>query len=130
MISVIYASIAAFLICWLSLNVIRTRRKFRISIGDGDNSELKTAIAAQFNAIEYIPIALLLLYALEYNNAYLLFVHVFGLSLIIGRIIHAKGILSGHLKRRVLGMQVTIYTIIGLGITNFLYLPYTKLFRL
>jgi len=129
MISVIYASIAAFLICWLSLNVIKTRRKTRISIGDGDNNELKTAMAAQFNAIEYIPIALLLLFALEYNKAYILIVHIFGLSLIMGRLIHAKGILYGKIKVRVLGMQITIYTIIGLAVTNFFYLPYTKLIR-
>jgi uncharacterized membrane protein YecN with MAPEG domain len=92
--SVIYASISAFLITWLLLNVIKKRRSNRVSIGDGGNEEIKIAMAAQSNAIEYIPIALLLLFALEYNNANLLIVHLLGLLLITGRIIHAKGILS------------------------------------
>ena len=59
----------------------------------------------------------------------MLIVHLFGLLLITGRIVHAKGILSEILKARVLGMQFTIYTIIGLAITNFIYLPYEKLLK-
>lgn len=129
MTSVIYASVSAFLITWLSLNVIRKRRENRVSIGDGGNLELKTAIAAQSNAIEYIPIALLLLFALEYNEANILIVHFLGLSLIAGRIIHARGIISDTLNVRVLGMQITFFTIIMLAITNLIYLPYEKLFK-
>jgi len=128
MISVIYAVVSALLIVWLSFRVIKLRRKNRISIGDGRNSELKIAIAAQSNAIEYIPIALLLLFALEYNNANIFLVHILGLMLITGRIVHARGILSEKLNIRVVGMQITIFSIIGLSISNLLYLPYEKLF--
>lgn len=130
MTSVIYASLSAILIVWLSLNVIRKRRKYQVSIGDGGNEDLMSSMAAQSNAIEYIPIALLLLFALEFNNANSLIVHLSGLALISGRIIHAKGILSSNLKTRVLGMQITIYTIIGLAVINFVYLPYAELFEL
>jgi len=69
MISVIYASLSAFLIFWLSLNVIKKRKINQVGIGDGGNKELMISIAAQSNAVEYIPIALLLLFALEYNKA-------------------------------------------------------------
>jgi len=130
MTSVVYASLSAFIIVWLSLNVIKKRHSNRVSVGDGGIEELKIAMAAQSNAIEYIPIALLLLFALEYNEANIIIVHVLGLSLITGRLVHAKGILSANLKRRVLGMQITIYTIIGLALINFAYLPYTLLFKL
>lgn len=77
-------------------------------MGDGGNEDLKVAIAAQTNAIEYIPIALLLLFALEYNNANIIIVHLMGLTLITGRIIHARGILCVDLKTRVLGMRITL----------------------
>ena len=126
MTSVIYASISALLISWLSMNVIRKRGEFRVSIGDGDNSALATTIAAQSNAIEYIPITLLLLFALEYNQGNLWLVHGFGVALIAGRIVHARGLLSDRLKVRVLGMQITLYTVIGLAILNLFYLPYAK----
>ena len=98
MTSAIYASLSALLICWLSLNVIKKRRKYRVSIGDGGNVELRTAMAAQLNAIEYIPIALLLLFALEYNEANILIVHLFGVALIAGRAIHAHNLLSEILR--------------------------------
>ena len=126
MTSVIYASLSAFLILWLSLNAIKKRRSNKVSIGDGGVDDLKLAIAAQSNAIEYIPIALILLFALEYNHGNILLIHLLGISLIIGRVIHAKGLLSSNLKQRVLGMQITIYTIIGLAVVNFAYLPYAQ----
>jgi len=130
MISAIYASVCAFLISWLSLNVIKKRKKNKVGIGDGGNKELQISMAAQSNAIEYIPIALLLLFVLEYNEANLLTIHVMGVLLIVGRILHARGMLSGNLKIRVLGMQFTIFTIISIAVINFIYLPYEKLLGL
>ncbi len=130
MTSAIYASLSAFLICWLSLNVIKKRRENSVSIGDGGNEELKTAIAAQSNAIEYVPITLLLLFALEYNAANIWIIHLFGVALITSRVIHARNLLSNNLSGRVLGMQITIYTIIGLAVLNIVYLPYSHLFKL
>ena len=126
MTSVIYASLSSLLIVWLSLNAIKKRRSNKVSIGDGGIDDLKLAIAAQSNAIEYIPVALILLFALEYNQGNLLLVHFSGISLIIGRVIHARGLLSSNLKQRVLGMQITIYIIIGLAIVNLVYLPYAQ----
>ena len=127
MTSVIYASLAAFLMVWLSLKVIKIRRSNKISIGDGGIDDLTIAIAAQSNAVEYIPISLLLLFALEYNQANMLAIHLLGTALIIGRIVHARGLLSSNLKQRVLGMQITIYTLLALAIANFIYLPYEQL---
>ena len=59
-----------------------------------------------------------------------LIIHFLGPSFIAGRIAHAKGMLSANLKLRVLGMQITIYTIIGLALINFVYRPFAQLFKL
>ncbi len=130
MISVIYTILLTLLIIWLSFNVIKIRRKNQISIGDGNDMQLKTAMAAQSNALEYIPIALLLMYPLEYNGAFPLIIHIFGLLLIAGRVIHAKGLLSENIDLRVLSMQITIWVIIGLVITNMIVFPYSKMITL
>jgi len=98
MISAIYASFLALLICWLSLNVIKTRRRNKIRYGDGGNKELQIARAAQSNVTDYIPVALLLLFALEYNKADIWIIHILGVALITGRLIHARGILSEQQK--------------------------------
>lgn len=127
MTSVIYASFGALLIIWLSLNVIKHRRVNKISIGDDKNEILKISIAAQSNAIEYIPIAVLLLFALELNKGNLLLVHALGILLIAGRILHARAFLSDNMKGRVLGMQMTLFVIITLAAVNLIYLPYAKI---
>jgi uncharacterized membrane protein YecN with MAPEG domain len=129
MISVIYAIFAAILIIYLSMQVIKTRRKLQISVGDGNNEELQTAQGAQSNAVEYLPVTILLLFYLEYNGASNWIIHLAGISLIIGRIIHANGLLTRNMHRRVLGMQVTIYVLIGLCVLNLAYLPLDKLLR-
>jgi uncharacterized membrane protein YecN with MAPEG domain len=130
MVSAIYASLSALLIVWLSLNVIKERRANKISLGDGDCEALRIAMAAQANAIEYIPITLILLFAIEYNQASTLLIHVFGVALVVGRGIHAFAIINENLKYRVLGMQITIFTMIGLAISNIFYLPFHQVFSI
>ena len=92
MITSLYTSLSALLIVWLSLSVIKLRRKNRISIGDGGIEELQLAIRTHSNAVEYIPIALLLLLTLELNGAPKILIHLLGATLIIGRIFHAMGL--------------------------------------
>ena len=115
---------------YLSLNVIKSRRKHRISVGDGDNTELQTAQGAQSNAIEYLPIALILLFYLEYNGGNAWMIHVAGTALLAGRVIHALGLLNDSMRRRVLGMQITVYVLIGLCLLNLVYLPLDRILPL
>lgn len=124
MITSIYASLAALLIVRLSLSVIKLRRKNRVSVGDGGNEQLQLAIRTHANAVEYIPITLLLLLTLELNGAPTILIHVLGATLLIGRILHAMGLPEKDFKKRVLGMQITIYLLIGLAILNILFLAF------
>ena len=117
-----YASLLALWFVWLSLNVIKLRRRFQIRLGDGSNNELQAAISAQSNAAQYIPFALLLIALLEINQAHLLFLHLLGLMLLSGRIVHARGILKDQIPLRVKGMQLTLFTLVGSSVLNLLYL--------
>lgn len=117
-----YASILALFFVWLSINVIKLRRRFGVRLGDGDNNELQAAIAAQNNAAQYIPIALLMIAILEANNGHILLLNLLGLMLLSGRIIHARGILKSDLNFRVKGMQLTLFTLIFAAAGNLLYL--------
>lgn len=125
MITSIYASLLALLIVRLSLAVIKLRRKNRVSVGDGGNEELQLAIRAHSNALEYIPITLFLLLTLELNGAPKILIHILGFTLIIGRILHAIGLPAKDFRKRVLGMQITIYLLIGLALLNMLFLAFT-----
>ncbi|MDQ7074916.1 MAG: MAPEG family protein [Gammaproteobacteria bacterium] len=127
MTTVLYASLATFLIIWLSFNVIKLRRKHQISIGYGGKKDLKLATTAHSNAIEYLPISLLLLFALELNQANLILLHILGILVFASRVLHANSILTENLKRRVFAMQTTFICMTVLALANLAYLPFEKL---
>ena len=126
MTSAIYAVISTCILVWLTFQVIKQRRTHKVALGDGGKPGLQNAIGAHGNAVETIPIFLILLFALEYNGGHLVLVHILGLLFTAGRIIHALGLLSADLKGRVLGMKLTIFPIIALSVCNLIYLPYSK----
>ncbi|EJA7361004.1 MAPEG family protein, partial [Vibrio alginolyticus] len=122
-----YANILAILIIWLAVQVIKQRRLNQIAYADGGVEALQIARSAQSNATEYIPITLILMALLEFNSAYPTWIHLTGIIFVIGRVIHAKGILKKDLKKRIRGMQVTFLVILSLVVLNMIYLPYDKL---
>ncbi|HHX8601477.1 TPA: MAPEG family protein [Vibrio alginolyticus] len=127
MITALYANILAILIIWLAVQVIKQRRLNQIAYADGGVEALQIARSAQSNETEYIPITLILMALLEFNSAYPTWIHLTGIIFVIGRVIHAKGILKKDLKKRIRGMQVTFLVILSLVVLNMIYLPYDKL---
>lgn len=127
MISSLYAALLALLIVWLSLRVIKLRQEKQVGLGDGGEAELQIAIRAQGNATEYIPISLILLLLLELNKAPIALIHFGGVVILAGRLVHARGLLTKNSRYRVLGMQITIFTLIGLAFTNIAYVVYGSL---
>ncbi|MFT5116886.1 MAG: putative membrane protein YecN with MAPEG domain [Kiritimatiellia bacterium] len=128
MASSLYAAILGLLICCLALKVIAVRRKNKILYADGGVTELQIARSAHSNATEYIPISVLLLFALEYSGGHTLVIHCFGLAVVVGRLIHCRGILLEKLKGRVLGMKITLFSIIGLSVLNIIYFLHHSIF--
>lgn len=94
MITGLYAALCALLILVLSWRIASLRKRLRIGIGDGGDPALARAIRAQANAIEYIPLLLVMLLIAENNGAGMLFLHACGMLLLAARILHAIG-LSG-----------------------------------
>jgi uncharacterized membrane protein YecN with MAPEG domain len=127
MVSVLYVCICAVIVFKLSLNVVRLRRLHKVSLGDGRKEDLRRAIRAHGNATEYMPITLLLLFGLEFNQAPLWLVHLAGITFVAGRAMHAFAMPGMVMPRRVLGMQITATVIITLVVANLVFLPYGKL---
>jgi uncharacterized membrane protein YecN with MAPEG domain len=104
----------------LSFAVIVLRRKNQIGIGSGGFVDLERAIRAQGNFAEYVPFGIILIACLELNGAPWWLVAIPGITLIIGRLIHAKGINvpPPDFSKRILGMQLTFGTLITLAVLN------------
>jgi uncharacterized membrane protein YecN with MAPEG domain len=92
------------------------RRKIKVGLGSGGNEDLERAIRAQGNFAEYVPFGLILLACLELNGAAWWLVAIPGVTLIIGRLIHAIGINTPppDFSKRVLGMKFTFITLMAL----------------
>ncbi|MDN3526155.1 MAPEG family protein [Halomonas sabkhae] len=127
MITAIYAAPLALLVVWLSLRVVKLRRAKKVRLGDAGDSELQGAIRAQANAIEYIPLSLILLALLEMSGGHPVLLHAGGVAVVAGRTLHARGLLTDALGARVLGMQLTLFAIIGLALACLAYAGYSFL---
>ena len=120
LITSIIAAILTAIFVKLSFAVIGLRRKNKVGLGSGGYDDLERAIRAQGNFAEYVPIGLILIACLELNDAPWWLVILPGMTLIIGRLIHAKGINEPppNFSSRVLGMKFTFATLISLAILN------------
>lgn len=94
MITGLYAALCALLILALSLRIVRLRTHHKIGLGDGGVAELGCAIRAQANAVEYVPILMIMLLIIENNGATAFAVHAYGATLLLARLLHAFGLSS------------------------------------
>lgn len=116
----VISSLLTFIFMRLSFAVIKLRRKNRVAIGSGGHDDLERAIRAQGNFAEYVPFGILLIACLEVNGAPWWLVAICGITLIVGRLIHAKGVNvpPPDFSKRILGMKVTFFSLIALIVFN------------
>ncbi|WP_050602859.1 MAPEG family protein [Ruegeria sp. 6PALISEP08] len=105
----IYAALIALLYVTLSVKVILQRRSDKISVGDGGSKMMIKAVRTHSNCAEYAPIGLLLIAMVELQGAGGVLLHVLGLLLLAGRLLHAYGF--GRTP------QIVILRQIGMGLT-------------
>jgi hypothetical protein len=108
-----YASLLGFLFLLLSARVITQRREARVEIGHGESAELLRRSRVHANFAEYVPMALVLLALAESLKTPTIVLHVLGLALVAGRLIHAYALSqTPHiLQWRTIGMWLTLSTI-------------------
>jgi uncharacterized membrane protein YecN with MAPEG domain len=94
MITSIYCSLIALMLIALSINVIKGRRKFSAGLGDANNIEIIRRIRAQSNLTEYSPIFIILLGFAEHLDFPSFLIHAFGLTFLVGRVMHAYSLLK------------------------------------
>jgi len=119
-VTAIYAGILALIVLALGINVTVHRVKLRISLGDGGNPQMLRMIRLHANAIEYIPLALLLMAIYEFNGGWHAALHVIGLALIAGRLIQTAGMWSTDVAGpgRKIGQSLTTLSIAALALLN------------
>ncbi|ELY2860100.1 MAPEG family protein [Cronobacter sakazakii] len=128
MVSALYAVLGALLLMKFSFDVVRLRMQYRVAYGDGGFSELQSAIRIHGNAVEYLPIGLLLLLFIEMNGAQNWMLHVCGLLLLVGRLMHYYGYHHRLLRWRRSGMSATYIALLMMVLANIWYMPWELVF--
>jgi uncharacterized membrane protein YecN with MAPEG domain len=82
-ITALYAALCAFIVLALAVRIMVMRFRMRTGMGDGGDSRLARAIRIHGNAIEYVPIALVLLLVAELDGARPALLHGCGIVLVV-----------------------------------------------
>lgn len=122
-ITALYASLIGLLLVFLSFRIATNRKNKQIGIGTSGDNDLQRMIRSQANLVEYAPIALLLLFFCEIRGVDHLYIHVFGITLVVARILHAMGLSksAGYSKSRFYGTLTTFLLIIFLAGINIVH---------
>jgi uncharacterized membrane protein YecN with MAPEG domain len=111
----LYAAAFSLLYVALSVRTLRLRRRFRVAIGPGNDPLLERAVRVHGNFAEYVPLSLLLLLFVDIRMTSELAVHALGLTLLLGRLLHAWGVsrVAEDFRFRVAGMAMTFTVLIS-----------------
>ena len=93
-ITALYAGILSIFALALSFVAGSFRGKVGVSVlfGEPANMELAQKVRVHQNFLEYVPLLLILMAAVELNGGSATFLHVVGVALIVSRIAHAVGL--------------------------------------
>ncbi|WAC61030.1 MAPEG family protein [Brevundimonas sp. SL130] len=105
----LWSGLLILLMLVLSGLVVGERRKHMVSFGDGGNAGLLAASRAFGNCAEYATPGMIALLLMAVVGAPAWMVHAVGATLLVGRVVHALGLLfqTGPSLGRVIGMMLT-----------------------
>ncbi|MBN7770168.1 MAPEG family protein [Marinobacter daepoensis] len=104
-VTAVFAAVTGLLLLVLSAQVVKFRLKYRKGLGVTDDPEFEAAVRAQANLVEYAPLGLIMLAIAELNGVSGALIYWTGMALVVGRILHAWGMINGkggpHLARMI-----------------------------
>ena len=104
-----WSGLLLFVLIALSVNVVVSRNRHRVLLGDGGVEPMNVAVRAFGNASEYIPIGIGAMILMALLGAPVWVMHVVGALLFLGRAVHPFGLsTTGRPKpARLVGMVLT-----------------------
>ena len=88
----VYTGVLALIFLVLSARTIQARVSQRISLGDGDNFEMRSRMRAHANFAEYVPIILLLMWLMAAQGFSSWVIHALGIATVVARVLHPFGL--------------------------------------
>jgi uncharacterized membrane protein YecN with MAPEG domain len=110
------AAAAAIINIWLGLRIGKIRHAEKISIGDGGNDMLIRRMRAQANFIENVPLALILIGAIELAGKGGAWLAPVAAVFMLGRVAHGIGMDGKFMAGRGIGTMVSLLVVAGLSV--------------
>ena len=118
-ITALYAGLLGVVLFVLSYRVVQQRRASSISLGHKEDKVLERRIRGHGNFVEYVPMCLILLAALEMQGGPVWLVHGLGLMLLAGRLLHGYAFgFTDFSPLRMPGAALTFTALALLSIAN------------
>ncbi|MFV8569727.1 MAPEG family protein [Marinobacter sp. SBS5] len=114
-VTAVFAAVIGILLLVLSVMAVRFRLKYQIGMGVNDDPAFQATVRAHANLVEYAPIGLIMLAIAELNGVSSTWIYWTGMALVVGRILHAFGMIKGKGKThmaRLVGMVLTWLSIL------------------
>jgi len=115
----VFAAVLGILLLVLSVQVVKFRVKYKKTMGTTDDRDFEAAVRAHGNLIEYAPLGLIMLGIAELNGVAGGLIYWTGMALVVGRILHAWGMINGRgeeHKAREIGIVLTWLAILAAAI--------------
>jgi uncharacterized protein len=114
----LYAGILALVCLVLAGAVGQARSKSGISLGDGGDKVLLTAMRRHMNFVEFVPLILVLMALIELNGAPKGWLHGLGGVLVAARLIHPFSLDPDHMMKwsRFAGAMGTMLVLLASGL--------------
>jgi uncharacterized membrane protein YecN with MAPEG domain len=109
----LFAAAFAVALVALSFPISLRRLKVRDMVGESSDEVLRRRIRAQGNFIEYVPLGVVTLGLVEAHAAPVWIVAAIGTTLVLGRVLHAVGMLADSGPVRGFGMIFTYLALLG-----------------
>ncbi|MBB5319613.1 MAPEG family protein [Marinobacter oulmenensis] len=109
-VTAVFAAVTGLLLLVLSAQVVKYRFRYRMGLGVNDDPAFEAAVRAHANLVEYAPLGLLMLGIAEINGVSSTFIYWTGMALVVGRILHAWGMINGQggpHRGRMIGILLT-----------------------
>ncbi|KAA1171462.1 MAPEG family protein [Marinobacter salinexigens] len=92
----VFAAVIGILLLVLSAQVVKYRLKYRKGMGVTDDVAFEAAVRAHANLVEYAPLGLIMLALAELNGVPSGLIYWTGMGLVVGRLLHAFGMINGR----------------------------------
>ncbi len=120
----LYAALLALIIIFLAYKVVVFRKTKKVGLGDNGDADGLQAIRVHANAVEYIPMIIILMGLYEANGGSQLILNIVGVLAVVARLMHAfgltksKGLSFGRFYGTALTWLITMF-LAGLNIYTY-----------